>query len=310
MVAPTLPDDRATTANTMSEQESFATYLELRESDEEGAVAAGLSHTSEGLVLFHVLEVAARGEPRGIVSIVHDAGDHGGRYEALAEVLAEEGWAVALPDMRGHGKTEGDRGHSAGRMEVVRDLDEVLQHLAYRLVGAPKTLIGVGRGALHGLALCADRPGLVDRLVLVAPELDPQHELPEEKKGLLGKMLSRVGPRSEGSLGRGPQAMTTDAEEARAWSADELVHDVVTVRAGNEAQRLAAEADGLLRSSGLPTLVLLGGDDPIGAQAWPAAQEAAGVEVKTYPGARHDLFHDGVREEVVRDLCAWLEGAV
>ena len=171
MAAPTLPVDRVATTNTMSEQESFATYLELRESDEEGEVAAGLSHTSEGLVLFHVLEVAARGEPRGIVSIVHDAGDHGGRYEDLAGVLAEENWAVALPDLRGHGKTEGERGHSAGRKEVVRDLDEVLQHLAYRLVGAPKTIVGVGRGALYSLALCADRPGLVDRLVLVARPL-------------------------------------------------------------------------------------------------------------------------------------------
>ena len=290
----------------MSEQESFATYLELRESDEEGEVAAGLSHTSEGLVLFHVLEVAARGEPRGIVSIVHDAGDHGGRYEDLAGVLAEENWAVALPDLRGHGKTEGERGHSAGRKEVVRDLDEVLQHLAYRLVGAPKTIVGVGRGALYSLALCADRPGLVDRLVLVAPELIPQQELPTGKKGFLGKMLARVGPRSEGALGRSPEAMTSDTDEAHKWSADELVHDVVTLRAGEEAQRLAAEADTLLGGAGVPTLVLLGGDDTIGAQLWPAAQEVAGVEVKSYPGGRHDLFHDAVREEVIRDLCAWL----
>jgi alpha-beta hydrolase superfamily lysophospholipase len=290
----------------MSELESFATYLELRESDEEGRVAAGLSHTSEGLVLFHVLEVAARGEPRGIVAIVHDAGDHGGRYEGLAGTLAKEGWAVALPDLRGHGKTEGERGHSAGREEVVRDLDEVFQHLAYRLVGASKTLVGIGRGALHGLALCADRPGLVDRLVLVAPELTPRQTLPQGKKGLLGKMLSRVGPRSEGSLGRVAQAMTADADAARAWAGDELVHDVVSLRAGEEYQRLTAEADSLLRSSGLPTLVLLGGEDSIGAQAWPAVEGVDGAEVRVYAAGRHDLFHDVVGEEVVRELCEWL----
>ena len=291
----------------MSELESFATYLELRESDAEGDVAAGLSHTAEGLVLFHVLEVAARGEPRGIVAVVHDAGDHGGRYEDLAAVLAEEGWAVALPDLRGHGKTEGERGHSAGRKEVVRDLDEVLQHLAYRLVGAPKTLLGVGRGALHALALCADRPGLVDRLVLVTPELSPKQTLPEVKKGLLGKMLGRVGPQSEGTLGRSPQEMTADPDMASAWSSDELVHDVVTLRAGEEVARLALEADALLRGAGVPVLVLLGGEDAVGAQQWPAAEEAAGVEVKTYSAGRHDLFHDAVRGEVIADLSAWLK---
>jgi len=292
----------------MSELESFATYLELRESDVEGDVAAGLSHTSEGLVLFHVLEVAARGEPQGIVAIVHDAGDHGGRYEELAAILAEEGWAVALPDLRGHGKTEGDRGHSAGRKEVVRDLDEVLQHLAYRLVGAPKTLIGVGRGALHALALCTDRPGLVDRMVLVAPELSPKQALPEVKKGLLGKMLGRVGPQSEGALGRSPQEMTADSDMARAWSCDELVHDIVTLRAGDETERLAQAADTLLAGADVPVLVLLGGEDAVGAKEWPAAEEAAGVEVKIYPAGRHHLFHDVARGEVIADLCAWLKG--
>jgi len=290
----------------MSELESFATYLELRESDEVGEASAGLSHTSEGLVLFHVLELAARGEPRGILTIVHDAGEHGGRSLDLAGVLAEEGWAVALPDLRGHGKSEGQRGHSAGRMEVVRDLDEVFQHLAYRLVGAPKTLIGIGSGALHGLALCADRPGLVERLVLIAPTLEPQHQLPEVKKGLFGKMLSRVGPLSEGALGRSAQALTSDPEQARARAADELVHDLITVRAGEEVQRLAAEADALLSAAGVPTLVLLGGEDSVGASEWPAADGVTGVEIKVYPGARHDLLHDAGREEATRDLCEWL----
>lgn len=291
----------------MTELESFATYLELRESDEVGEASAGLSHTSEGLVLFHVLELAARGEPRGILTIVHGAGEHGGRYMELADVLAEKGWAVALPDLRGHGKSEGARGHSAGRKEVIRDLDEVFQHLAYRLVGAPKTLIGVGSGALHGLALAADRPGLVERLVLIAPVLEPKHELPLVKKGLFGKMLSRVGPTSEGALGLSAAALTAAPEEALAWSQDELVHDVITLRAGEEAQRLAAEADSLLAATGLPTLVLLGGADEIGASAWPAAESTAGVEVRSYPEARHDLFHDVGREEVIKDLCEWLD---
>ena len=41
-------------------------------------------------------------EPRGGAAVIHDAGDHGGRYVGLAEALAADGGAVALPDMRGH----------------------------------------------------------------------------------------------------------------------------------------------------------------------------------------------------------------
>ena len=43
--------------------DTTVTYLELRESDERGEAAAGLSHSAKGLVLLHVLEVAAAGEP-------------------------------------------------------------------------------------------------------------------------------------------------------------------------------------------------------------------------------------------------------
>ena len=101
----------------------FLTNLELRESNPDGEAASGLSHaTMKGMVLLTVLELAARGVPKGAVTVIHDAGDTGERYKAIASDLAEKGWAVALPDLRGHGRTEGERGHSNGLREVVRDV--------------------------------------------------------------------------------------------------------------------------------------------------------------------------------------------
>ena len=79
------------------------------------------------------------------------------------------------------------------------------------------------------------------------------------------------------------------------------------LRAGEEAARLSEEADSMLRGAGVPVLVLLGGEDAVGAREWPAAEETAGVDVKTYPAGRHHLFHDAVREEVIADLSAWLK---
>src|SRR6185295_3201964 len=113
----------------MSSTDPFVTYLELRESTAEGEAGAGPSHKSEGLVLLHVLELAAYGEPRGAITFVHDAGDHGGRYLSLARARASDGWSVALPDLRGHGKSEGERGHTNGIAEVVRDIGDVQDHL-------------------------------------------------------------------------------------------------------------------------------------------------------------------------------------
>src|SRR5688572_9733239 len=144
------------------------TNLELRESTDTGEEAAGLSHRSmAGMFLLQVRELAARGEPRGAVTVVHDAGDHSRRYDSLARELANSGWAVALPDLRGHGGSEGERGHSAGIAEVVRDLGEIQDHLAYRMPDAPKVLVGQGLGALYALAFALERADVARGLVLV-----------------------------------------------------------------------------------------------------------------------------------------------
>jgi hypothetical protein len=54
------------------EDDFFLTNLELRDSTETGDVASGLSHDSmKGMVLLTVLELAARGEPTGAVTVIH-----------------------------------------------------------------------------------------------------------------------------------------------------------------------------------------------------------------------------------------------
>ena len=293
----------------MTHQEAFATYLELRESTPDGDVASGLSHSSEGLVLFHVLEVAAYGEPRGTVTIVHDAGGHGGRYQALGERLADAGWAVALPDLRGHGKSEGERGHSAGIREVVRDLEAVQDHLAYRMPEAPKVLVGQGLGAVYALSYALEKPGSLAGLVLASPLFEPRFVLPERKTGL-AKLLKRVGPTSPGSIGWRAGDRMADAQQAAALASDELAHDVITLRAGEQAAGAARAAWPRLGEVDAPVLVLSGEDDPIGDPARARSLEGGRVQVRTFAGVRHDVFHDVEREAVIRALEEFLDAKV
>jgi pimeloyl-ACP methyl ester carboxylesterase len=222
----------------VSTGEPFVTYLELRESTPEGDQASGLSHSSSGLVLLHVLELAAAGEPRGAVTVVHEAGEHGARYLELARALAAAGWAVALPDLRGHGRSEGARGHSNGVKEILRDLGDVQDHLAYRQPEAHKVLLGHGLGALWALAYACEKPDAIAALVLVAPRLQPKFELP------LRKLFRRPGPDAPGRLGFGTAGDASDP----------LRHDVITLRAGEQAIEAAAKYAPRLAQLALPVL--------------------------------------------------------
>lgn len=50
-------------------------------------------------------------EPRGVICLVHGLGEHSGRYAHLAAFLNQAGYALLTFDLRGHGKSEGRRGH-------------------------------------------------------------------------------------------------------------------------------------------------------------------------------------------------------
>jgi alpha-beta hydrolase superfamily lysophospholipase len=65
----------------------------------------------------------------------------------------------------------------------------------------------------------------------------------------------------------------------------------------------------------LPACVLVGERDPVcgpdpGAKKLVRLMHEAGARVThhIYPGARHELFHETNRDEILRDLLAWMEG--
>ena len=286
------------------EDDFFLTNLELRDSTETGELASGLSHDSmKGMVLLTVLELAARGEPTGAVTVIHDAGDTGERYRTLASDLAERGWAVALPDLRGHGRTEGPRGHSNGLREVARDIQEIQDHLAYRMPEVPKVLVGVGLGANYAAMYALETPGVVSALVLIAPLHTPSFEAPEAPKGL-SKFFKKITPQSEGATGYGPDDLTSAAAQATAWSASELTHGVITQRAIDEAQRSSREHLARIAELDIPVLIVHGAEDPISSPDWSRSQESDSVEVLIVEGQRHHPLHDSksaeIRERIVR----------
>jgi alpha-beta hydrolase superfamily lysophospholipase len=293
----------------MSESEPFVTYLELRESTADGEAGAGLSHRAEGLVLLHVLELAAHGVPRGAVTLVHDAGEHGGRYLDAARALAAAGWSIALPDLRGHGRSEGEIGHSAGIAEVVRDLGDVQDHLAYRQPDAPRVLVGQGLGALYCLAFACEHPDGIAALVLSAPLLEPRFELPAPAGGLL-KVFRKIGPTTPGRIGWKATELTEDPAALAARAGDALVRDVITVRAATQAAEAARIYRARIPELRMPVLLLQGSKDPIARAEIARSIAGPSLDVEVQEGLKHDLFHETRAPEVIARVVAWLDQKV
>jgi alpha-beta hydrolase superfamily lysophospholipase len=68
----------------------------------------------------------------------------------------------------------------------------------------------------------------------------------------------------------------------------------------------------------LPLLILIGSEDSLGgeksveklAAAYVTRSGLTDVEAIVYPGARHEVFNETNRDEVVSDLIEWLESRI
>jgi alpha-beta hydrolase superfamily lysophospholipase len=274
------------------------------------------------------------GDVRGVVQIVHGASEHSGRYGRLAAALTGHGLAVYAMDLRGHGRTAESTGIGRfGGVSIDRVLDDVhAVHLliAERHPGVPRVLLGHSMGSIIALASAerdgADLAGLVLSGPLgVAPQLADMVTLLEEAVAV------GAGDNALDALGSFNQAfepartpfdwLTRDPAEVDAYIADPLCGDQMQLTAAYAAGIFgmgvgAATPEAVAQlPDGLPVLLLSGQRDPVGgadaAQVTALAEllreRGLPVEQHVYPDARHEVFNETNRDEVVADLLTWID---
>ncbi|MHC3467701.1 alpha/beta hydrolase [Streptomyces sp. 7R007] len=244
-----------------------------------------------------------RERPRYVALLVHGYGEHAGRYEELAGVLAGHGAAVYAPDHLGHGRSDGERVLVADFEDVVDDLHAVAGLAREACPGAPVVLVGHSMGGLIA-ARFAQRYGAgLAALVLSGPVIGAW-ELP-------GRLLA-LDEIPDTPIS--PAALSRDPAVGAAYAADPLVwHGPMkrpTVEAFARTLGTVAEGGGV---GALPVLWLHGDDDRL----VPLAGSRIGVErlggvraERIYPGARHEVFHETHKAEVFADLKRFLDGVL
>jgi len=240
--------------------------------------------------------------------IVHGLGEHGGRYQHLAEWFAPRGATVYAMDHRGHGHSGGQRGHAPSLNALLDDIDRVVQR-ATRESARPMVMIGHSLGGLLAIAYALDHPTQLDRAVFSAPALVPRVKVPVWKQAL-ASVLPKIAPKASFANEIDPNVLSHDPTIARVYTTDPLVHKQIT--AGLYASTVARGEAFIGRAPDLkvPFLLLHGRDDrivdPIGSQRFFAAATAPGRAFILYPGLYHEIFNEVEREKVFQDLESWL----
>ncbi len=245
---------------------------------------------------------------KGTVWLVHGIGEHSGRYDTSARVLASRGFVVHAHDQRGHGLSPGPRGHVRRWAEYGDDLRALLERHADPAL--PLFLFGHSMGGLVVLDLVLRDPGRVRAAVVSAPAVDPA----AAHKPLLvwsARLLSLVLPRLRLPLGLDLDSLSRDSAARAAYERDPLVHARTTARWGAEVlsaiQWLHAHRDRLRT----PLLLVQGAEDrinsPAGTHRFAAGLPAALAELRELPGVRHELHTDPEVAPLFTAMGAWLE---
>ncbi|MGB6058165.1 MAG: alpha/beta hydrolase [Microthrixaceae bacterium] len=98
-----------------------------------------------------------------LVVLVPGMGDLRSTYRFLAPALVAAGFRVAATDLRGHGNSDASFA-SYGDGETAGDIAALVDEL-----GGPAVIVGNSMGAGAAVLVAADRPDLVDGLVLLGP---------------------------------------------------------------------------------------------------------------------------------------------
>ncbi len=264
--------------------------------------------TADGLDLF-----LRRWETEGVPHqwtfvLVHGLGEHSGRYQHLAEWFTPHGASVYAMDLRGHGRSGGQRGHAPSLKAMLGDLDTVVVRARTERDG-PLVLIGHSFGGLLAIAYALDRPDRIDKAVFSAPALVARVKVPAWKQALAG-VLPKVAPKASFANEIDANVLSHDPAIAPAYTTDPLVHNQIT--AGLYADTIARGEAFIRRAPQLrvPFLLMHGRDDqvvdPIGSQRFFARAIAPDRAFCLYPGLYHEIFNEVDHERVFQDIESWL----
>jgi alpha-beta hydrolase superfamily lysophospholipase len=249
-------------------------------------------------------------EPLAGIVFVHSLGEHGGRYAHVAEDLAGHGYSSFAYDQRGHGLSEGRRGHVAHFGMLLQDLDR-FRRLAQGLLkpGRPLFLLGQSMGGLVVLRFLEEYDVPLAGAIVCSPWLATTQPLPRWKT-LVAPLFEKLLPALPLASGLRPEHLSHDERIVRAYRDDPLVHDRITVRLFGEVSRAMGLAVQRAERFQLPILLLLGGADRVVSTprtlALASAVGGTLATVRVYPDMFHEVLNETARDRVLEDLRDWL----
>jgi len=246
--------------------------------------------------------------PKAVIALVHGLGEHCNRYQHVAEYFAKHNIAMVGYDRRGHGQSEGKKGHTPDYEALLKEVDELVKITKERYPVTPVFIYGHSMGGNILLKYLIDRKPKVSGAISSGAFI----EFPDAPPALLifiGKIMRKIYPSFSQNNGLDAKGVSSDAKVVEAYLKDPLVHDRITPATAIGMIETAKELETYKGNITVPTLIMHGNQDKLtgfnGSKQF--AQRVTGdVTYKEWQNAYHEIHNEPNQQAVFDYTIAWI----
>jgi acylglycerol lipase len=248
------------------------------------------------------------GKPRAIVAICHGLNAHSGEYLWVGDQLQAAGFAVYALDLRGRGKSDGERFYVETMADYVNDVSKLIELAKQRGPGVPVYLLGHSAGGVVSCIYTLDNQDKIAGLICE----DFAFKVPAPDFAIaVVKGISHLAPHAH-VLKLHNEDFSRDPKVVKAKNEDPLIaNEVQPTRTVAELARADERLKREFPLIKLPVLILHGTADkvtkPSGSQEFYDRAGSKDKTLKVYEGYYHDLLNDIGKEQVMADILAWID---
>jgi acylglycerol lipase len=263
--------------------------------------------TNDGLTLYG-LNWLPEGEPRSAVCLIHGLGEHIRRYDHVAEAFNQVGLGLIGFDLRGHGRSEGPRGHSPSFDQLMDDISQFLEEAGRRYPGKPRFLYGHSLGGLLALDYAFLRRPDLAGLIVTSPGLMPGTPVPGWKT-TIARILYKATPGFSLANGLDLSSLSNDPDTKTVYLNDPLVHDKISARMGLDLLNTGLWISQQKGPAPLPMLIMHGKDDRIASAAATeqfAKSLSGDVTTRIWSDMVHEIHNEVKKKDVLDAMVGWI----
>ena len=199
------------------------------------------------------------------IGIIHGLGEHSNRYNNFAKYFCNKGFGIYSIDLRGHGLSEGKRGHINNFNTLIDDAEEMFIQIRKRNLNLNVRIIMFGHslgGCIALNYLCQKKSKEIDLAIISSPWLKTVIEPPKFLL-LIQKLLSGMFPSLTLNNRLDPKDLSKDTSIVKNYIRDPLVHNRISIKMFSEVNKSITKIEKESKHIDIPILLIHGKKDKI-----------------------------------------------